>query len=288
MPQLTHLDVTRCSLLTDVTFSYLSFSSSLSHHLRILIIDSCENLTSRSLLAITTYCGNTLTHLSCNDCDEFNDQGMISLNQCTQLISLSANAIHIHDQALSALAHCKQLQSLSLKSCTEISPIAMNYLIPCIALTQLDFTSLSRLDDSGIHTLTSSCHYLIEVNLSKCPLLTSTSLEYISDGWPLLSSLNLSWCTAITDVGFSYLQSLPLTRICVSRCHRLTDSALLALSKLPSLTSLDLSSMNHITDAGIGHLTYSCKGLTLVDVRGCYKISKAAVRRFPSHCVVKM
>ena len=69
-----------------------------------------------------------------------------------------------------------------------------------------------------------------------------------------LDHLNISKCTKVTDNGIRALTTLPALRILDLRNIHLTDVGLMALDNVGTLTNLNLKRCRYITDIGVSAL----------------------------------
>ncbi|CAM9474801.1 unnamed protein product [Choristocarpus tenellus] len=169
----------------------------------------------------------------------------LSVADCTTLVSLWLKS--------------PTLSSLDVSRCMHISEMTLD--MP--ALTYLDSSWCTKLPDSAVEGLLSSCPSLLHLALKGCSALTSPTLES-----PVLQSLDLSLCGSLTS--------------CVVVCQRLSEisvamcMALASLSlDLPMMVSLDLSML------GLRHLTLNCGSLSYINLRGSHKLNSKNIQ---SHC----
>lgn len=93
-----------------------------------------------------------------------------------------------------------------------------------------------------------------------------------------LRRLCLDTHAALSGAGLDELQRLPLLEALALRNLDVGDSHFEALSRLPSLTELDLSFNYGLRDAGIAALQ-ACSGLRRLTLRGCQQVHGADVAR---------
>lgn len=93
-----------------------------------------------------------------------------------------------------------------------------------------------------------------------------------------LRRLCLDTHPALSGVGLDELQRLPVLEALALRNLDVDDSHFEALSRLPSLTELDLSCNYGLRDAGIAALQ-ACGGLRRLTLRGCQQLHGADIAR---------
>ena len=268
---LTHLDLHRCSQLTDTLFSYLAFAPC-ARHLHSLVVSGCDGLTSVAVGSIARYCPS-LQLLDMDDCDGMNDRTLLSASQLPSLRTLRLAGADVRDSGVAQLKSLPNLTHLSLHACQSITTRAADSLAVLTELTWLDLTQLPHITDSMIGALASSLPLLTTLLLSRCPLLTSVSLHAITASLRYISSLAVSWCALMADDGLCALSALScLESLSVSRLPRLTDRSLLSLSRCGALSVLDVSGCQSITDVGLGYVGRGCCELRELNVSGCYKV----------------
>ena len=268
---LTHINLHRCSQLTDTLFSYLAFAPC-AGHLQSIVVSSCDGLTPVAVGSIARYCPS-LELLDMDDCDGMNDRTLLSASQLASLRTLRLAGADVRDSGVAQLISLPRLTQLSLHACQHVTSLSAGSLAVLRELTWLDLTQLPHITDAMIAVLASSLPLLSTLLLSRCQLLTSASLHAIASSLRCLSSLSVSWCALMADDGLCALSSLScLTSLCVSRLPRLTDRSLLSLSRCAVLSVLDVSGCQSITDVGLGYVGRGCRELRELNVSGCYKV----------------
>ena len=284
---LTHIDIHRCSQLTDTVFSYLAFAPC-ARHLQSIVVSGCDGLTSAAVGSIARYCP-ALQLLDMDDCDGMNDRTLLSASQLPSLRTLRLAGADVRDSGVAQLTSLPHLTHLSLHACQHVTVLSAASLGVLHDMTWLDLTQLPLITDAMIGVLASSLPLLSTLLLSRCQLLTSASLHAIASSLRCISSLAVSWCSLMSDDGLSALSSLSrLSSLCVSRLPRLTDRSLLSLSRCAALSALDVSGCQSITDVGLGYVGLGCPELRELNVSGCYKITRASLKTLPMECRVKM
>ncbi|CAI7845690.1 unnamed protein product, partial [Closterium sp. NIES-53] len=142
----------------------------------------------------------------------------------------------IGQAALEAIgAHCTQLQALWLTNGT--------------------------FDDAALMPI-ASCHQLKVLGLGNCRSITDMGVCCIAAGCKAVQEVSVRWCVGITDRGVDVL---------LSNCHaihtldlsytKVTEAAMKVVQRHPSLTHLNLSSCQSLTDPAIATLRHGCTAL---------------------------
>ncbi|KAI3978168.1 hypothetical protein MKX01_012999 [Papaver californicum] len=167
------------------------------------------------------------------------------------------------------------------------------------ALSSISLRGACRLTDGGIKTLVASAPSLCSVNLSACPLLSSTSIKYMADALgSVLKELYLDDCQNIDVMQslpalqkFEFLEVLSiadietvsdefvskfvtvygqnLKELDFSDCRKLTDKSLKAVGEhCSTLQTLHLVNLHKLTDSSLGYLANGCQLIQTLKLRG--------------------
>ncbi|GLH03864.1 JmjC domain-containing histone demethylation protein 1 [Gryllus bimaculatus] len=169
------------------------------------------------------------------------------------------------------IARLPQMRELSLQGCTWSGVSALRTCV-CPPLTSLDLSYVTGFNDGSLREILSPPP-------DSRPGLVDSKSRVRS-----LRILRLAGCD-ISDVAFRYVtQHLPLLEtLDVSSCQRVTDAGVAQLATPPAATietlvNLDLSNCRHITDSSLEHLA-RCEGLKRVDLRHTPNVTAAAVAK---------
>lgn len=164
------------------------------------------------------------------------------------------------------------LRELSLRSVSVQTALALKSCY-CPPLNTLDVSFVSGLNDAALREI------LGPVNDARRGLTDEKSRLRN------LKTLRLAG-TEISDVALRYVtQYLPsVTHLDLSSCQRITDAGIAQLSTKPAATvqtlgNLDISHCKLITELSLDHLT-RCEKLTRLDLRHCPHVSTQAVIKF--------
>lgn len=164
------------------------------------------------------------------------------------------------------------LRNLSLRSVNVQMALALK---TCTSppLHTLDISFISGLNDSALREILGP---------------NNDARRGLTDSQSRLKSLKVFKLagTEITDVALRYVtQYLPsISTLDISSCQRITDAGVAQLSTKPAstvqnLNTLDLSHCKLITELSLDHLA-RCENLTTLDLRHCMHVSTQAVIKF--------
>uniref|UniRef100_A0A1J3CED2 F-box/LRR-repeat protein 13 n=1 Tax=Noccaea caerulescens TaxID=107243 RepID=A0A1J3CED2_NOCCA len=190
------------------------------------------------------------------------------------------------------------LMVLQLDQCGRCMP---DYVLPSTLarspknlpmLSSLSLKGACRLSDVGLRALISAAPAIESINLSQCSLLTSSSIDMLSDSLgSVLRELYINECQNIDlklilsalkkfeKLEVLSLVDLPsvrgrflrefvtargqaLKQLILTNSAKLTDSSVKAISEnCPNLTVLDLANVCKLTDSSLGYLANGCQAL---------------------------
>ncbi len=142
-------------------------------------------------------------------------------------------------------------------ACRDGEPVAdplVQALRRCPRLRFLDLSLCTLVTDAGVRGGPSSCHNLRHLKLNYCISITDGALQGIS-GLTALETLELEGCEHLTGEGLVALRRMPqLTSLNLSRCTRV-QSGLVSLSGLTRLRCLTLGWCILLADGQLTHLS---------------------------------
>ena len=157
---------------------------------------------------------------------------------------------------------------------TRIGPPGFSLLsrIPLSSLTHLDLSWSSRLDDSGLASLSAASPPLKRLLLAGSRI-TDASCPPIADSFPTLTHLDLSAVRALSDDGLAALAS-GLTRLRILALRALKavsdDGIALLLRANRSLNTLDVAGVSTLTDGLAGTIKmYNATRMARISFDGC-------------------
>ncbi|XP_034987633.1 F-box/LRR-repeat protein 14-like [Zootoca vivipara] len=247
--------------------------------LRALNMTGCPSLTKRSLAQIGKHLKG-LEELVLFGCRQVSDAGLLLLaNRLRHLKKLTLDHcclvtnVGVGHLAGITASGCLQLECLSLENCDRLSDVAVHYVAQGLPrLRYLSVRFCGGIRDGALVPL-SRLTRLRTLNLSFCQRITDVGVGHIAgitaDGCLELEELDLAGCGQLSDLAVRYVaQGLPrLVHLSLRFCGGIGDGALLSMSLLSRLKSLNLSFCQRISDVGIGHLA----GITS---RGCLELEQ--------------
>ncbi|CAI7839303.1 unnamed protein product [Closterium sp. NIES-54] len=183
---------------------------------------------------------------------------------CTQLQALWLTNGTFDDAALMPIASCHQLKVRS--------PSPPDPPLPLLPLPPPPFSSSPRSSSSPRAVMHACLERLSPLLRSPPPLLygiaiTDMGVCCIAAGCKAVQEVSVRWCVGITDRGVDVL---------LSNCHaihtldlsytKVTEAAMKVVQRHPSLTHLNLSSCQSLTDPAIATLRHGCTALQVTDV----------------------
>lgn len=218
-PQITHLDFSNISNLSDIVLSKIA---DLYPNLKYLDINDNFNITSKSISNLTQHC-HKLT--------------------CLNIKNQSLCEITIKN----IFENCSLLTELNLSRALKIiNPSSELDTLPF--LTKLNISRFTTISHANISYITKACPFLIHLDISKNPLLSNNSLIEVSKNCKFLKYLNISICLNIVDSTILILcENCPhIVDLNLSGC-RITDLSVLAVMNLKNIKVLNISGCKLLT-----------------------------------------
>lgn len=132
--------------------------------------------------------------------------------------------------------------------------------LKCTLLKNLCLQPRTELTLHGCSMLAQSCPHLKVLSLSFCDQVTKHILDQFVTFCPSLRDMNLAGCT-VTDPCLEGFKKLPLRKLDVSHCTRLTDNGLMFLStECGQLCYLNFDGIQWISHEAIAVLVENCHG----------------------------
>ncbi|RXN14915.1 serine protease 27-like protein [Labeo rohita] len=161
---LSEVQISDCTRMTDASLKSLGSLTKLCN----LNISGCIK------------CSN-LTHLSVCFCENLTDNGFECLNNCASLNSLDITGCKIHDKGLAALGTNHSLRKLTATECVFITDNGI------------------KMTDTAVKYLTRIGHFLKELDVSGCPLLTDRTPSFLLCSCLQLRSISMLYCKNISN-----------------------------------------------------------------------------------------
>lgn len=233
----------------------------LSNTYIILLARSSPNLRSLTLVSAQHFDPQKAVYEEGEYEFDFDDDGLCKLaNACKRLYEVNlSRRLHVGDVGVYSL----------VRSCKNLARL---YLDKCVGVTD---ESLKAIGESNS---------LKHVSLKGC-LITDLGLEYLTIGnlKNTLIGLDLCACDRISDAGIFYLKELRcLTYLNLSKCG-VTDTGVVALTRIPNIEILELSWLSSITNISLCEIASKCLKLESISLSGCEAISGEGLRLFAHH-----
>lgn len=137
----------------------------------------------------------------------------------------------LSEREFNLLNSLEELESLTFQTC-GILDADRKYIKELTQLKSLSFITCYHISDSMLNIL-KHLTGLTSLTISQCGQITNNGIRHIST-LSSLTHLNLSYCTDITDEGLLNLKDLPLKKLDITYCHKITNSGLkpFALTKI--------------------------------------------------------
>ncbi len=153
-------------------------------------------------------------------------------------------SLYLQNSVIQNLAiHCREVNTVNLKSCEELSDLAMLYLTQLPYITSIDISYCNALTPKSLVYL-AQIPMLNTLICENCNIVTDQGLEALRSS-SSITSLDVSDCSYLTNEGVIFLQALPLKILILNEDKIFADDiAITHLSKCTSLTSLSLAYTN--------------------------------------------
>nr|AFI78802.1 F-box family protein [Chlorokybus atmophyticus] len=271
--------------VSDVGIEHIAENS---RELEELEISNCQQISDRSLIAVSRHTGEGVKMLYAAFCPELRDTGLRQLAEGgTQLEELHlSGCIGLSSRGLQSIGLCSKLRSLHISSCDVDSSALQAIAKGCAALETLDLSFCTGINDLAIQLLTKHCPQMQRLSMAFGREVSDVSLQAISENCPKLVSLDCSNCRQISNVGVEAVaeKCRMLQVLSIERCHLVTDQSIAKLiANQPNLHSLNVSHLPVVTDEGLGHLA-SCPALRSLRMASCSSVTDNTLRVLGTHC----
>lgn len=204
--------------------------------------------------------------------EEMNDfVTFLSYSKALRDVTINESIGYQNDKVLYTLAdNATLLNSLETDQAYDITNAGLNRLfIGCKFLKELSIMNCPNITKDAFMNITNL--NLTKINLKKCRLLCNDVLCQLSRTCLNLSDLDISNNALISEV--SSLSSLiHLSSLILSGCYLLNDQSFARFSNY-SLSNLDISFCNSITDDGLSYILSNCPKLNSMHLQEASGIS---------------
>jgi hypothetical protein len=319
--QLKHLDISRCSLLTNSSLRHLS---RVSFDLTTLSASTNPNFTVEGANELIMSC-QQLHKLDFSDCDRLtffgiiiSHQGMIqygswnvkdiNLSNCKDmhiesLMWLEAANPYLHhvqlahvrnlnDAVVGGMASsCEQLRLLNIESCRKVGNSALLEIARNCRrhLTDLNISNINKhVDSTSIKEIMTHCSGLTALNLSGNKRVTDEAFSAAEDKMELNSRIDESIHTHKHNHKHKHSQPQKpprLTSLNIENCARITTFGLSVIAERhPTLTFLNISGLKNVTDISLNVIGMSCgKRLLTLIADDCEKLTDVGIGYLCKH-----
>ena len=203
-------------------------------------------------------------------------QDMGQLSCLRTLVLKSCN--WLTDNAVSSWTALTNLEALDLSFCCFLTAACLPLIGQLSNIRKLRIDVISVLPAEMLLLAKGLCTSLQELSMVACPGVTDDLLEVLA-GLVNLERLNLSDCLDITDRGLLPLSGLPcLQYLNISYCTKGgTDLGMEYISRMQTLTELDLHGCVQVTDNGLRKLG-KLSNLRNLTLSGCWKLTDNGLR----------
>ncbi|XWS60019.1 hypothetical protein CRYUN_Cryun08bG0172400 [Craigia yunnanensis] len=308
-PNITHLDLTLCSRVTDTSLSIIS--NACASGLRSIDFSRSRLFLNSGLLSLALNCKN-LVEIDLSNGTDLKDSAMAAVAEAKNLEKLwLARCKSITDMGLGCVAvGCRKLKFICLKWCLGVGDLGVGLIaVKCKHIRYLDLSYLSITDKCLSSIL--KLQHLEELVLEGCFGIDGDSLAVLKHGCKLLKSLDVSTCQNLSHNGLSSLISGAegLQQLTLAHGSPVTSSLADCLKKLSllqsvkldgclitydglktignwcvSLRELSLSKCSGVTDEGLSSVVKKHKDLRKLDITCCRKITDVSIAHVTNSC----
>lgn len=185
------------------------------------------------------------------------DAFKVLCDKCRNLETINLNRNDwLTDELLIPLLNknAKSLVNLSLNNCSNLSSVALHFIINCPKLKKLSLHNCYWLTVGCLETIAFHQTDLEQLDLTNCKTISERCLIILLNRFRKLRVLSLA---AVTSVN---------------------DNILFNISKYQNeIVHLNLFSCSLVTDRGIGALSLNCGKLETLSIRGCGNITERSL-----------
>lgn len=186
LTDINRLSLRHCTAITDLGLRAITvrFNQLITH----LHLSRCHQLTDLTLESIARYCTQLLT-LDVARCNNFTDSGFYTFAASCCLIQRMdlEECLNITDDTLLQLSiHCPHLKELTLSHCENLTDTGIGYLVRSDvsnSLVSIDLDNCPSLTDQTIQLL-SRCSNIKRIGLVDCSHISKDSVERVTRRHP--------------------------------------------------------------------------------------------------------
>lgn len=281
---LKSLGMAACQWITDRTLNAVA-----SHcpSLESLSLDS-ELFKNEGIICVTKSC--SLLKILRLQCINVTDEALLSVGYfCASLELLALYSFQrFTDRSFLAIGKgCKKLQQLTLSDCYFLSDRSLEAIASgCKNLTHLEVNGCHNMGTRGLESIGKSCSALLELSLLYCQRVGNSALSEVGKNCSLLQALNLVDCSNINDEAICSIAQgcLNLKKLHIRRCYEVGDIGLIKIGEnCKSLMDLSLRFVDRVGDKALIAIGQGCS-LTHLNVSGCNLVSDTGITAIARGC----
>jgi hypothetical protein len=226
LPDLLHLNLTNCKVITDTVVNALLCPINLplaplpppaKIPLKSLFLKNCTRITHAAIIDIAKY-GN-IQQLDLSGCSKLTDEDLQPLATCHDITTLLLESCYkVTDKFILRVAkNMTNLQKLSLKMCKNITDESIVFISTTLQeLQHITLCRCFRITDAGVIPLASNLRdKLRSIDLTLCSKVSNSSAIAIAEHCTNLTKLDISECANISDEGLTPLIRNVTSLVCL-------------------------------------------------------------------------
>ncbi|OMO84945.1 Leucine-rich repeat, cysteine-containing subtype [Corchorus capsularis] len=308
-PNITHLDLTLCSRLTDTSLSIIS--NVCAPNLRSIDFSRSRLFSTSGLLGFAINCKN-LVEIDLSNATDLKDSAMAAVAEAKNLEKLClARCKSITDMGVGCIAvGCRNLRFICLKWCLGVGDLGVGLIaVKCKLIRHLDLSYLPitnkclssilklqhledlvlegcfGIDDDNLAVLEPGCKSLKSLDVSTCQNISHRGLSSLINGAEGLQQLTLAHGSPVTSCLADCLKKLLLLQsVKLDGCVITYDGLKNIGNWCASLRELSLSKCSGVTDEGLSSVVAKHKDLRKLDITCCRKITDVSIAQITYSC----
>ncbi|XVE62090.1 hypothetical protein DITRI_Ditri06bG0091700 [Diplodiscus trichospermus] len=308
-PNITHLDLTLCSLVNDTFLSIISNACALT--LRSIDFSRTRLFSTSAFLSLALNC-KILVEIDLSNRTELKDSAIAALAEAKNLEKLwLARCKSITDMGVGCIAvGCRRLKFICLKWCLGVGDLGVGLIaVKCKHIRYLDLSYLPithkclssilksqyleelvlegcfGIDDDSLAVLKHKCKSLKSLDVSACQNLSHNGLSSLISRAEGLQQLTLAHGSPVTSSLADGLKKLSLLQSVKLDGSLITYDGLKAIGNwCVSLTELSLSKCSGVTDEGLSSVLTKHTGLRKLDITCCRKLTDVSIAQITNSC----
>ena len=269
--KLRNLDISRCTLITDITL--LKISLHLFDTIEVLYMKGLKKVSDIGMNSVCDHCWR-LRVLELSEVPITDDSGINIGNKLTRLEALyMRDNFRLTNKSIDVItSRCHKLSQLTLWGCMRVYNLSINI----ENLVLLNLWGCHGLSDSAAENMTVLVN-LRSLILSECHRLTDKFIFTLATAVPQLYHLHLRYLRRITDASICCIASnmMNIYTLDLTFCTKISSRAITDLIAVrPNLSEVRLSSCRQISEEGAYTIlreaskAFNC--LSILDLQNCF------------------